>query len=252
VRQELLTSLCGCVLSSYALAANPVTNLPGATTIATADLTAPFHTSVSWRFVIRQDPPQDTAIGTGPGYLHFCFAKENASRCFDTSYPYNALGSSNIENPTPTSREPLLVVVVDDQASPTGGARLTLIWAYNPKTDQFDQIFDAAVSKNTNGEIRVITSGPLAGYIVEAVAGGRPTYRYHITVYHLQGPGFTRIFDYDGNSRYGDGNQMAVIDAEMPEILQRLKLWKRGDPLPLPARAQCNSLVMKHGVEWCE
>ena len=52
---------------------------------------------------------------------------------------------------------------------------------------------------------------------------------------------------------YGDGNPLAVIDSEMPEILLRLHLRRPGDPLPVPPAmpATCHRLEMRDGVEWC-
>jgi hypothetical protein len=118
-----------------------------------------------------------------PGNLHFCFVKDGAQSCFDG--PFNELGSSQIEYLMPTFREPVLVVELLDHFSVTGGGRSTLIWTYDAKTDQFEQIFDHAINRNLNSEIRIITNGPLAGDIVMNTAGGRPAYRYHITVYRL-------------------------------------------------------------------
>jgi len=200
--------------------------------------------------VIRQDPPQETGRGTIPGNLHFCFVRDSAQSSFNSSL--NVLGSSQIENPTPTSREPILVVEVVDNVSLTGSGRSTLIWAYNLKTDQFHQIFDHAVGRNTNGEIRVITDGPLAGHVVIDRAGQHAPYRYDITVYRLVNSQYREILNYAGNSKYNDGNLMPVIDAEMPEIERRLHCWKPGDSLPTPARTHCSKVELRHGIEWCD
>lgn len=240
--------VCSLAFASAA-AAQTSADAPETEIVSTTDLAAPFHARSKWQFVTRQDPPQDAALGTVPGNLHFCFVNDGAQNCVDSDF--NVLGSSQIEYPTPTSHEPVLVVELVDQVSVTGGGRATLIWAYNAKTDRFEQIFDHAVNRNTNGEIRLITSGPLAGAIVMDSAGGRPTYRYHITVYRIENSDVREVLSYDGNSKYNDGNPMPVIDAEMPEIERRLHLWNPGDPLPTPVRTQCSSLVMKHGVEWC-
>lgn len=248
-RCKLLTVLCGVFISSQLQAAAPV-DLPGATTVSSTDLTDSFHTKAKWQFLIRQDPPQETGLGTVPGNLHFCFVKGSAQSCFNSAL--NVLGSTQIENPTPTSREPILVVEVIDHVSLTGSGRSTLIWAYNLKTDQFDEIFDHAVGHNTNGEIRVITNGPLAGDVVLDRAGQHAPYRYAITVYRLVNAQYREILNYAGNSKYSDGNPMPVIDAEMPEIERRLNLWKPGDPLPTPARTHCSKLELRHGIEWCE
>ncbi len=219
------------------------------TTVSSTDLTMPFHTPGNWQFVIRQDPPQEAGPGTVPGDLHFCFVNGGARRCFDS--PLNILDSSRIVYPTPTSREPLLVVSLADGVSVTGGGRSTLIWAYNSNSGQFEQVLDQIVNRNTNGEIRLITSGPLAGDVVIDRPGPRPAYRYHIDVYRLTDSTSTTILSYYGNSRYNDGSGLPVIDAEMAEIERRLHLWKPGDPLPSPTRTRCDKLELRHGVEWC-
>jgi hypothetical protein len=227
--------------------------LPGVETISTTDLKERFRTRSNWLFLIRQGPPQDRGAGdVVPGGLHFCFTNGSNQNCSDGGFSFNALDSSRVEYPTPGSRQPILVVRLIDHYSATGGGRSTLIWTYNAATDQFEKVFGRSVSQNTNSEIRVITDGPLAGDIVTVVDGGRPAYRYHITVYRLDEAGTRELLSYDGHSKYNDGNAMPVIDAEMPEIEKRLGLWKPGDPLPVPVRTQCRSLEMKHDVEWCD
>ncbi len=211
------------------------------TTVSSTDLTIPFHTRGNWRFVIRQDPPQETGLGIEPGNLRFCFVKSRVQSCFDS--PFNALGSSQIEYPTPKSREPVLVAMVVDHVSVTGGGRGTLIWGYNANADQFDQIFDRTVNRNTNGEIRLITAGPLAGAVVVDTAGPGPSYRYLIEVYRLENSEIKQVLSYYGNSKYNDGSGLPVIDAEMAGIERRLHLWKPGDPLPTPARTNCGTLA---------
>jgi len=249
MRFALSTGLGAVILGSQPHAAAYV-DLPGSTTVSSIELTEPFHAKGKWQFVIRQDPPQETGLGTVPGNLHFCFVKGSAQSCFNS--PFNVLGSSQIEKPTPTSREPILVVELVDNVSGTGSGRSTLIWTYNLKTDQFAQIFDHVVGHNTNGEIRVITIGPLAGDVVIDRTGEHAPYRYDITVYRLEVSEYREILNYAGNSKYNDGNPMPVIDAEMPEIERRLHFWKPGDPLPTPARTHCSKLELRHGIEWCK
>jgi len=55
-------------------------------------------------------------------------------------------------------------------------------------------------------------------------------------------------------TRYGDGNPLAVIDAEMPNIQQRLGLWKPGQPLPTPTARDkpCTRPTLKRSALWCE
>jgi len=141
--------------------------------------------------------------------------------------------------------------VADWLTAASGGPRLTAVWTYNANSDQFDQIFDHAARGQNNGEIRIITNGPLAGDIVIDRAGQHAPYRYDITVYRLLNSRYREILSYAGNSKYNDGNPMPVIDAEMPEIERRLHLWKPGDPLPTPMRTHCSKLELRSGIEWC-
>ncbi len=39
---------------------------------------------------------------------------------------------------------------------------------------------------------------------------------------------------YRSATLYNDGNRLAVIDSEMPNIERRLGLWKPGEPIPTP------------------
>jgi hypothetical protein len=222
-------------------------SLPGADTVSGIDLTEPFHTTAKWQFVIRQDPLDKDQL---PGPIHFCFVKDETPRCSDSEF--NALVTSVIVHPTPASGGALLTVVADLETLGSGGPRATIIWAYNAHSDQFDRVFDSSVRRQNNGEIRIITNGPLAGDIVMDRAGQRAPYRYDISVYRLANSRYTEVLNYSGNSKYNDGNPIPVIDAEMPEIERRLNLWRPGDPLPTPERTQCKGLEMRHGVEWCE
>lgn len=232
---RLLTGLCCLVLHT------------GATTVSSTDLSEPFHTKTKWQFVIRQDPPDEYQL---PGQLHFCFLKDDTPKCSDRRQ--NVLVESKIIYPAPTSSSPLLVAVADWQTEGSGGPRLTVVWAYDAISDQFDQIFAQEVRRQNNGEIRIIPTGPLAGDIVVDRDGPRAPYRYDIFVYRLVNSQYREILNYSGHSKYNDGNPLPVIDAEMPEIERRLHFWKPGDPLPTPARTHCSKLELRHGVEWCE
>jgi hypothetical protein len=60
-------------------------------------------------------------------------------------------------------------------------------------------------------------------------------YAYWIAVSRLGAGGYAQALRYRSATRYGDGNPLSVIDSEMPNILQRLGLWRSGSPPPLPA-----------------
>jgi hypothetical protein len=65
------------------------------------------------------------------------------------------------------------------------------------------------------------------------------------------GGGFKEVLRYRSATQYGDGNPLAVIDSEMPNMAQRLGLWKPGAPMPLPARA-CPKPHLVRMALWCE
>jgi len=148
----------------------------------------------------------------------------------------------------------LIVVVNDLNSGPGSGNFTTIVWAYQPKGDEFERVFGRASYRNWNEETRLITSGPLAGDIIVSVSPRRAPYRYGIEVYRPSKSGrYLEILKFTGKTRYGDRNALAVIDSEMPAILTRLHLWKPGDPLPAPLRIPngCTGVELRDGTEWC-
>jgi hypothetical protein len=110
------------------------------------------------------------------------------------------------------------------------------------------------MGRNNNQEARFVEKGPLLGSVVVAYPTNDAPFTYFVEVYKRGSESeYSQVLSYRGNTHYGDGNPLAVIDSEMPETLQRLGLWKTGDPLPVPPRMPrgCR-LVMRKGVEWCE
>jgi hypothetical protein len=246
--QKWSMGLCVAILISQPFAAVSADS-SGEDIISSIDLTKPFHAKGSWQFVVRgngSDPESDDF----PGPLHFCFVRNGEATCSETEQNY--LVSSDVVYPTPTSDEPLLTVVANINRGGPGGCCTTFIWAYNAKADRFDQIFVRGSGHNNNGEVRVVTNGSLAGDIVISIPPRHAPYRYGIAVYRLEKSHYSEILNYEGKSRYDDGNPLPVIDAEMPQILSRLHLWTPGDVLPSPARTRCAKLEMRNQVEWCE
>jgi hypothetical protein len=225
--------------------------------VSTTDLTSVFHTKTKWSLVITHEPYDGGAGDTPVGNLHFCFVHDGKTSCSNTS-PYNIFESSSTFQPRDKSQNPLIVVT----AGWTGGGSAflygPLIWAYHPKLARFDLIFSATENKSNNGEVRFITSGPLAGDVVLDRLTSPWPYRYNIVVYRLlRSESYVKILDYNGNTTEGDGNALAVIDAEMPQIEQRLHVWKLGDPLPTISQnsmpPQCKTGIrLQKGLLWCE
>jgi hypothetical protein len=130
----------------------------------------------------------------------------------------------------------------------------TMLWIYRPKSDSFEQAFSHYSGATNNEETRLLTDGPLSGYIILSHAPGRAPYRYGITVYRPSKSGkYVEVLEYTGKTKYGDGYPLAVIDSEMLEIERRLHVWKPGNPLPAPREMpdRCTTIELRNGVEWC-
>ena len=122
-------------------------------------------------------------------------------------------------------------------------------------SESFRVVFFNLTGRNNNQETRLVENGPLLGRVVVSYPTDDPPFTYFVEVYSRIADGeYSRVLKYRGNTGYGDGNPLAVIDSEMPETLRRLDLWKVGDALPVPPRMPggCTQLVMRKGVEWCE
>lgn len=115
-------------------------------------------------------------------------------------------------------------------------------------------MFVGETSSNNNQETRFVTHGPIRGDVIVARPTDDAPYTYWIEVYALGKSGsYERILRYRGHTGYNDGNPLAVIDSEMPAILEHMGLWRRGDPLPIPRLRPhaCSRFVLRHDEEWC-
>lgn len=272
----LLILLCVALLvagfSAKAFAADPMSY----EIVSSTDLTMPFHTKTKWRFVVTQAPSND--IDSEPGPLFFCFLHEGKPSCPSVvvrscdyldkkpscprgfkpdnfTQPYNYFGNVAVIYPTKSSKSPLLVVTVSGNYGGPGTPSGPKIWAYRRKYDRFDQIFSGDRSSNTEGEVRLITSGPLAGDVIANNDTGRWPYPYEIMVYKfLRSENYVRILDYNSKAKYRDGNPLKVIDEEMPEIERRMGVWRPGEPLPVPPQmpSSCRTIELHDGIEWCK
>jgi hypothetical protein len=131
----------------------------------------------------------------------------------------------------------------------------TFLFGYDRKADRFRVVFFNVMGRNNNQEARFVENGPLLGSVVVAYPTDDPPFTYFVEVYkRFSDIEYSRVLRYRGNTGYGDGNPLAVIDSEMPETLRRLVLWKTGDSLPVSSSMPggCTRLVMRKGVEWCE
>jgi hypothetical protein len=60
---------------------------------------------------------------------------------------------------------------------------------------------------------------------------------------------YRQVLRYRSATQYGDGNPLAVIDSEMPNILRRLGMWRAGQPLPAPRGCKRPHLIKD--ALWC-
>ena len=131
----------------------------------------------------------------------------------------------------------------------------TFPFSYDRKAERFRVVFFNMMSRNNNQEARFVEIGPLLGSVIVAYPTNDAPFAYFVEIYkRMSDSEYSQVLRYRGNTRYGDGNPLAVIDSEMPESLRRLGLWKTGDALPVPPSMPrgCARLVMRKGVEWCE
>ena len=230
------------------------------------DLSTPFGLRPGWRFVATPgsmiaDPtgdPDDTV----PGAIRLCISDDSGRTC---RVPFGAmlvggkpdlfsqphfLNDARIVYPRPTL--PLLFVQAASLHSGNNDQRVgTAVFRYDRAADAFVQVYRKLTGRNNNQEVRYIGSGRLRGAIISAEPTSDAPFGFWITVNRLaDGGAYRPTLRYRSATRYGDGNPLAVIDSEMPNIQRRLKLWQPGQALPLPA-GPCPRPHMVAGALWC-
>jgi hypothetical protein len=238
------------------------------------DLTNPFETRTPWTFVAVQGPveqnPFDAGKYTSPGQITLCLVHDRVPDCTGPEFSpmeanttltwakdpdyYHELAAGVVFAGSAAKR-PLLLLAAHSLPSGDGDKEAsTFILAYDKGADRFVGLFAYATDTNMNAAARLIESGPLRGDVIADEPTSDAPFTYFVAVYRsLHGNSYRRLLKYRGKTGYGDGNPLAVIDSEMPEILRRLHLWKMGDPLPVPPvmPAGCHHLGLRRGVEWC-
>jgi hypothetical protein len=199
------------------------------------------------------------------GAIYFCFVKKAVPDCSHEVFrvteesgrnPFYQVFASDVVLAGPEKTLPLLRTKTCGTSGANGNCDVsTLLLAYDGSADRFRVVFYNFLGRNNNEEARFIENGPLRGHVIVVYPTRNAPFTYFVEVYkQVSGGQYSQVLNYRGNTRYGDGNLLAVIDSEMPETLRRLGLWKDGDPLPLPPRLPrgCGSLVMHKGVAWCQ
>jgi len=238
--------------------------------ISNIDLSRPFSTLETWHFIAIQGPPvsgDDTASGgEEPGKIQLCLRAapaapcdpqlQNALRVPSSGNDFFAqphyLNAVKIVYPRGSSDPPLLFVQTASLHAGNGSQLvLTQVLAYEKSQDRFVRVYQYTTGTNRNEEVRYVDSGKLQGDIISVDPTDNAPYAYWVTVNVLT-PQYTykTLLRYRSATHYGDGNPLAVIDSEMPNIERRLGCWKAGMALPLPSGA-CPKPRLIHMELWC-
>jgi hypothetical protein len=244
--------------------------------IAHLDLTQPFQTKARWNFVAAKQPDEESSaedgLGERKGAISLCFVKNDEPDCSEEMFlakyreekisvvsgsgPFYELFASDVVFSGPGRTLPLLRIKSCTIGGAIGNCGVsTFLFAYDRKAERFRAVFFNMMGRNNNQEARFVENGPLRGSVIVAYPTNDAPFGYFVEVYQrVSDSEYSRVLRYRGNTGYGDGNPLAVIDSEMPETLRRLGLWKTGDELPIPPSLPggCTRLVMRKGVEWCE
>ncbi len=236
-------------------------------------LSAPFQTRSSWRFVVTEGPPvKDVDGNDAPGALTLCLYRGASDRCFsnpltlplgdpataaDVGWEPHALLAARLVYPRGRGKSPLFLVVTGSVLSGDGDQLVTTqLLAYDPKADLFRRVYGGHTGHNNNQETRFVSAGPLRGSVITAEPQPSRPFGYWITVNQAGLSGAYRpVLRYGSVTRYNDGNALAVIDSEMPEIQRRLGLWTPGRPIPTPdangSPRRCARPSLRRGELWC-
>jgi hypothetical protein len=240
------------------------------------DLTQPFQTKARWSLVAAKQPDEESSVedggGNRTGPVSLCFVENDDPDCSEEmllakyreekvsfasgEQAFYDLFMSDVVFSGPGRTLPLLRIQSCTNRGANGNCGFsTFLFAYDRKAEKFRVVFFNMVGRNNNEEARFVENGALLGSVIVAYPTNDAPFAYFVDVYKRLSDGqYSRALRYRGKTGYRDGNPLAVIDSEMPEILRRLGLWKTGDALPAPPRLPegCTRLVMREGVEWCE
>ena len=245
-----------------ALPAPPVR--AGDTVISSIDLTAPFKTRTPWRFTATQGAAVRDFFddgGTDPGEIRLCLSHDGVGGCEPTLLgvlewsggdPFagpHFLKKAEID---PSGDGPLLLVQSANLPSGDGDYGVeTVAFRYDARRDRFVVAYQHGSEHNQNGNVRYMAGGPLRGDFISVDATEDAPFGYWVVVNRAGAGGVYRpVLRYRSATHYGDGNPLAVIDSEMPNIEERLGLWHAGQPLPVPA-GKCRDPHLVHGALWC-
>ena len=238
------------------------------------DLEKPFHTRSPWRLVVTEGQPvKDYGDNDAPGALTLCLHKGPAGPCVSdpvtpllratthddpVAWEPHYLITAKVVYPQGPKATPFLLIVTGSLNSGDGDQIVsTQLVTYDADRDAFRRVYGKSIGRNMNQEIRLVADGPLQGSVISAEPQEHLPYGYWIVVNKLTPEGaYRQVLRYRSATLYNDGNPLAVIDSEMPNIERRLGLWKAGEPLPTPRIAgnskPCIKPTLRHTELWCK
>lgn len=225
-------------VSSRVIDSLPTLHGSGADILERLDLTRTFETRNRWTFVVARVPgTRLDALSLQPvrsGTLAECFVNGLTPHCKYAMPPkpsslswYSTpvdLYSTTVVFAGAHHSKPLVLVKAGSAHGGDGGhAIFSQLYTYERSANRFESVFSNTTGSNNNQETRFVDHGPRRGDVIVAVPTANAPYAYWVSVYVRHGDSrYSRVLRYRSATRYGDGNPLAVIDSEMPNILKRL------------------------------
>jgi hypothetical protein len=207
------------------------------------DLTGTFQTTSQRSLVIAKQPDEDSSVEDGGGNrigaVSFCFVENAEPDCSEEMFlakyreekvsfvpgepTFHELLASHVVFSGPGKTLPLLEIKACMNRGTNGNCGVsTFLFAYDQKADRFRVVFFNMTGRNNNEETRLVENGPLLGSAIVVYPTTDSPFSYFVEVYKRTFDGeYSQTLKYRGQTGYGDGNPLAVIDSEMPETLRR-------------------------------
>ena len=256
----------GLVLAAAGSAVAGAAPAPAGAVIASIGLSQPLGARSAWQLVAVQGPPvEDPGGNEAPGVVTLCLRKGSAGPCDpelkealratstgDVFATPHYLNEARVVHPPGSGGRPVLLVrTASLHAVDSDQLVLTQALAYERDADRFVRVYDHVTGTNNDQEVRYVETGPLAGDVISVEPTRNAPYGFWVSVDALvSGDAATALLRYRSATRYGDNNPLSVIDSEMPNIQQRLGVWRPGLKLPLPAGA-CRRPHLVRMELWC-